>query len=101
MSTKPDQAGSANGGGGAACRRVTLISRRDCHLCEEMAAVVEAAAAAHPFELEVLDVDGDPDLIARYSERVPVLLIDGEEAFTYRVTRAELLGRLKGVTGDQ
>lgn len=89
MSTKPQEPGASR-------PRVTLISRRECHLCEEMASVVEAAAAAHPFELEVLDVDGDPDLLARYSERVPVLLIDGEEAFTYRVTLPALLERLGG-----
>lgn len=101
MSTKPDQTGTPAAGHPGGGRRLTLISRRDCHLCEEMAAVVETAAAEVPFELEVLDVDGDPDLLARYSDKVPVLLIDGDEAFEYRATLPELVALLRTEPRDR
>ncbi len=75
--------------------RLTLITRHDCHLCEEMAAVIESVRGAVDFELEVRDVDADAELLAMYSAQVPVLLVDGRKAFKYRVTAAELTQRLR------
>jgi Glutaredoxin-like domain (DUF836) len=37
------------------------------------------------FELEEVDIGGDPELEARYREWLPVVEIDGERAFTYFV----------------
>jgi hypothetical protein len=75
--------------------RLTLITRYDCHLCEEMEAVIEQVTAGSGVVIEILDVDADPDLRARYSDEVPVLLIDGRKAFKYRVTAVELRQRLR------
>jgi hypothetical protein len=36
-----------------------------------------------PFDLDEVDITGDPELERRYRERIPVILVDGEEAFTY------------------
>jgi hypothetical protein len=47
--------------------------------------VLEKVRAEIPFELEEVDITDDPDLERRYRERLPVVLIDGEEAFTYFV----------------
>ena len=46
---------------------------------------METVRADLGFELEEVDIGGDPDLEARYRERLPVLEIDGETAFTYFV----------------
>jgi hypothetical protein len=48
--------------------------------------VIEGVRAEVPFELEEVDIAGDDELEARYRERIPVVLVDGEEAFTYFVT---------------
>ena len=37
------------------------------------------------FDLEEVDIGGDPDLEARYREWLPVVEIDGERAFVYYV----------------
>ena len=37
------------------------------------------------FELEEVDIGGDPDLEARYREWLPVVEIDGKRAFVYHV----------------
>lgn len=63
--------------------RLTLFSRTYCHLCEDMRAGLEALRADYTFELEVLDVDADPALEARYDELVPVLTADDEELCHY------------------
>jgi hypothetical protein len=75
--------------------RLTLITRRACHLCAEMAAVIDAVARTEPLALEVCEVDADPVLTARYGEQVPVLLINGRKAFKYRLDAAALCRRLQ------
>jgi hypothetical protein len=39
-------------------------------------------------------IDGDPELEARYRELIPVVEIDGEQAFTYFVDSEALRNRL-------
>jgi glutaredoxin len=65
--------------------RVRLYSAKGCHLCESARRVLERVRAEVPFELEEIDIGGDADLERRYRERLPVVVIDGEEAFTYFV----------------
>jgi len=65
---------------------VTLFHANGCHLCESARRVIEGVRAEIPFELEEVDIEGDDELEARYRERIPVVLVDGEEAFTYFVT---------------
>jgi glutaredoxin len=74
--------------------KLTLYSRKDCCLCDEMKAVVRAVAAKIPLELDEIDVDGSSDLKAKFNDEVPVLFIDGRKAFKYRVTEKELKRRL-------
>jgi hypothetical protein len=47
--------------------------------------VLDSVRAEQPFELEEVDVSGDPGLEARYRELLPVVEIAGEQAFTYFV----------------
>ena len=57
--------------------------------------MIQQVTADSGIVLEIWDVDADPDLRARYSDEVPVLLIDGRKAFKYRVTAVELQRRLR------
>lgn len=57
-----------------------LFSRNYCHLCHDMLAALEVLRGepgVPRFDIEVLDVDADPLLEAKYNDLVPVL-IDGE-----------------------
>jgi Glutaredoxin-like domain (DUF836) len=56
---------------------------------------IREARAELPFELEVVDIDGDPELEARYRERIPVVEIDGEPAFDHFVDADALRERLR------
>ena len=76
-------------------RRVTLYTRVGCHLCDEAKKVLDRAGARANFELEVLDIDRDPELRRLYNEEVPVIAIDGVKAFKYRVAEAEFLKKLQ------
>jgi hypothetical protein len=54
-----------------------LYSRAWCHLCEDMLVALKALEPpGRPFAIEVLDVDLDPALEARFDELVPVLYGD-------------------------
>ena len=51
--------------------RVVLYTRVGCHLCEEAERVLREERAAAPFDLELVDIDRDPELARRYGVRVP------------------------------
>ena len=69
---------------------VTLYGKAGCHLCEEARAEIDAVRTRHPFDLEEVDVSTDPVLHGRYGERIPVVVVAGQEAFEYHVDGAEL-----------
>ena len=58
--------------------------------------MLESVRAELPFDLEEVDITGNPDLERRYRERIPVVAVDGEEAFTYFVVPDALRRRLRG-----
>lgn len=64
---------------------VTLITRVDCHLCEVAEQALARLREELGFGYEQLDVDADPQRRAEYSDRVPVILIDGREHGYWRV----------------
>jgi len=65
--------------------RVVVFHAAGCHLCERALAQVRALRAELGFALEEIAIDGDPELERRYRELIPVVEIDGEQAFTYYV----------------
>jgi len=75
-------------------RKLTLYSRKDCCLCDDMKSVIAAVVLKIPIEIEVIDVDEADELREKFGNEVPVLFIDGRKAFKYRVTAKELEKRL-------
>ena len=67
----------------------TVYTRQNCHLCDEAKALLEQ----YGFFVEAIDIDGSPELQSRYTECVPVVLIDGKERFRGRINEV-LLQRL-------
>jgi hypothetical protein len=52
----------------------TLYSRSYCHLCEDMlGALLKLQGQGTRFDVQVVDVDADEALVARFDELVPVL----------------------------
>ncbi len=76
---------------------MTLYGKPGCCLCDEAREVVREVQRAGGFELEEVDVSLDPGLQREYGERIPVLAVDGVDAFEYRVDAAELQKRLDRV----
>ena len=71
-----------------------LYTRNDCELCHEMEAVIAAEVPKFGARIERIEIDGDPELEARFGIEVPVLFVNDRKAFKYRCTPAELRQRL-------
>ena len=70
--------------------KLTLYGKPGCCLCDEAKAAVAEVRAEIAFDLEEVDVSLDPRLHRDYGERIPVLEVDGEEAFELGVDAAAL-----------
>lgn len=68
---------------------VQLYSRVGCHLCDDALALLQR----HGLTVEVVDIDAHPELLAQYTDCVPVVVIDGKVRFHGRVDEV-LLRRL-------
>jgi glutaredoxin len=73
---------------------VVLYGRPDCHLCDDARVVLERVRRELGFTLVERDIEADDALMRAYLERIPVVAIDGEEAFDFFVDEGELRRRL-------
>lgn len=73
---------------------LTLYTRSDCKLCDEMEAVVRNEMAGLAARLDKVLIDGKGELELLYGQEVPVLMINGVKAFKYRCGPRELRKRL-------
>ncbi|HVE09462.1 MAG TPA: glutaredoxin family protein [Paraburkholderia sp.] len=69
---------------------LTLYGRAWCHLCDDMRAALEPLLVEFGAHVEVIDIDADPALEARYNERVPVLALNGVELCHYHFDEARV-----------
>jgi glutaredoxin-like protein DUF836 len=76
---------------------LTVYSRHGCHLCEKMIAGLQELQARFHFQLQVVDVDADPELERRYGARLPLLTHGERELCRHFLDRAavtECLGKM-------
>ena len=74
---------------------LVVYGRAYCHLCDDMVAALTALQEEGGFSLEVVDVDADPELEARYDVLVPVLTLEGREICHYHLDREKLDAELR------
>ena len=74
----------------AAHSRYEMLSRPRCHLCEEMAAVLDEVLPALNLEWSRVAIDEHPQLVERYNDVVPVLLRDGKPVAKTFLDRRQL-----------
>ena len=70
---------------------LTLLTRVDCHLCQEARAALARVDATAGVDWTEVDVDSADDLAYEYGDRVPVVLLDGREHGYWRVEEERLL----------
>jgi glutaredoxin len=80
--------------------QVIIYSRPGCHLCDEAKQSI-AAAGDVEYTLAEINIESDPDLLRRYQFDIPVITINGVEAFRHRVTSAAFRERLLRSSGGK
>lgn len=70
--------------------RYELVTREGCHLCNEMAVLLDEILHSHGLSWSPRDVDAEPELRDRFTDIVPVLLRDGVPVAKLRIDRRRL-----------
>lgn len=70
--------------------RYELLTRAGCHLCDEMAAVLDSVLPVAGLSWNAVEVDSDAALRERFGDLVPVLLRDGKAVAKVRISRRQL-----------
>ena len=78
--------------------KIRIYSKPDCHLCDEAKETIQRVTKRLPIEIEVIDIQKDPELFAQYRYDIPVIFLDDRKIFKHRVDE-EKLKKLLGVSG--
>lgn len=75
---------------------ITLISKPGCHLCDDARPIIERVVAGFDgVSLTELSILEDPALEERWSDDIPVVLIDGRPHSAWRVDAEKLTERIR------
>ena len=69
--------------------QVLLYTKPNCGLCNEMKDQMTQAGVDSLYDLEEIDIEKDANLFAQYRYEIPVLFINGVEAFRHRLVAEE------------
>ena len=75
--------------------QIDIYSRPGCHLCDEAKTVIERVQGRFAFALRVINIEQDPALEREYGSDIPIVMINGNKAFKYRVDEAELENKVR------
>lgn len=75
--------------------RVTILSRKDCHLCDVVYRIATHLQLEFHIETNKVSIESDRVLMERYGTRVPVVLLDEVEHLAGNVTEEELRRAIK------
>jgi glutaredoxin len=76
--------------------RLTLLTRSGCSLCVAARETVARVAAEEDVAWTEQDIASDDALSDAYGDRIPVLLLDGQEHAYWRVEERRLRDALHG-----
>ena len=74
---------------------ITIYSKKECHLCDIARETLLKVQQEMPFSLKEIDIGKDKIALEKYKYLIPVIEIDGEKAFNYKVDENELKKILK------
>lgn len=78
-----------------------LLSRPDCHLCQEMRAEVDRLLDGEAHAWEIVDVDSDDELARRWSDSIPVLFVNGRLFAKVKIPKLAARRRLMRAAAGQ
>jgi glutaredoxin len=72
--------------------QVILYTRPGCHLCEKAKRAIEQSGCNGAYDLTEVNIESSEQLLDEYRNDIPVIVIDGVEAFRHRLTPEEFRG---------
>jgi hypothetical protein len=82
-------------------RRLTLLVRAYCHLCDDMRDALSPLAEKFAWTVDEFDIDADAALEKRWSDSVPVLLAGDRELCRYRLDEVAVTAFISGDEGSK
>ena len=79
--------------------RVAVVVREGCHLCDDAVTTIGRVCADLGVAWAVVDVEKDPALRDRYTDHVPVTLVDGRVVAYWFCAEGDLRAALAGAPG--
>ena len=77
--------------------KIKILSKSDCHLCDEAKQTIERVTKRLPIDIEVVDIEKDPELFNQYRYDIPVIFLDERKIFKHRVDEQKLK-RILGIS---
>ncbi|GAE27877.1 glutaredoxin family protein [Halalkalibacter wakoensis JCM 9140] len=78
---------------------VKMISKLDCPLCDKALAKIQPLAEEFNFEINVIDIYQDDELLEKYQIMIPVILINNEEVDFGQISKEKVRKRLLEING--
>lgn len=78
-----------------------ILTKKDCCLCDEAKIIIDRVLKDYAARLIITDIESDDDLFERYKERIPVLKINGEEHFVFKVHEITLRKKLDKILKER
>lgn len=80
---------------------MVLYTRPGCHLCDVAREAIASLQQRLGFVFDEIDIEADEELELEYGIRIPVVEVDGEEAFEVTVDPAQLAELLADPMGGR
>ena len=77
-----------------------MFSKDDCHLCDVAYEVLLKVQKRIPFDLKVTRIREEDGHFAKYHERIPVVLINSEEVYQYKVPEHDFIRKLQSIVSQ-
>jgi glutaredoxin len=74
---------------------ITVYTKTGCRLCEHVKNVLLRCQRQIAFEIQSVDISQNPELLNRYANDIPVILLDGVEIARHFVREQQVLERLR------
>lgn len=75
--------------------QIEILTKKDCCLCDDAKEIIEKVLPDFPASLKMTDIESDPALFEIYKERIPVVRLNGEDSFVYKVHEITLRKKLE------
>lgn len=74
--------------------QVIVYAKPGCCLCDEVKEQLRRLEQQNDFSWEEVNILENPDAFSKFKEKIPVVFVNGRQAFQYRLDEKEFLDML-------